>query len=190
MTDTMGIGATADPASYTEFRRRLAATTKADVLELGTLRWSADPTHHAVWLPEDANLTMSDVAAGTDVDVVADAHHLVAVFGKAAFNVVIAISVWEHLARPWIAAEQVAAVLRPGGFAYIETHHTFPVHGYPNDYTRWTDNGLRELFEAAGMVVAEAAYSYPATIIPPREVGRWNPSAPAYLNVGVCALRA
>lgn len=181
-TDVMGIGAGADGIAG-RFVELLHGCWSPRILELGTLRWEADrPTHHRDWAPHASEYVMSDVAAGTDVDVVADAHDL-APFADASFDVLIAVSVWEHLARPWVAAEQVARVLRPDGLAYVCTHQTFPVHGYPSDYFRFSDRALDGIFVDAGLTSVAVGYAYPAQIIPPPEVTRWNRAAPAWLNV-------
>lgn len=166
------------------FIKALRRKTDPAVVELGTLRWSEHPTHHATWLPDGATHTKVDIGAGIDVDVVADAHDLP--FDDDSFDAYIAVSTWEHLKHPWIAAQEAHRVLRPGGILYVATHHTFPVHGYPSDYCRWTDEGLRALFEWAGFAVTGADFSYPCTITPPSDVV-WNPAAPAFLNVAVYA---
>ena len=176
----MRIGRRADPIAARAATATAAATA---VLELGTLR--SDPqfaTHHRAWVSADCDYVMSDVAAGVDVDEVADAHNLPTEW-SARFDAVIAVSVWEHLARPWVAASEVARVLRPGGFCYISTHQTFPLHGYPNDYFRFSTDALSLLFTDAGLVEDDVGYEYPATITPPKDVTRWNVAAPAFLNV-------
>jgi SAM-dependent methyltransferase len=178
----MSIGATDGDDITPRFAKLLAALDRPAVLELGTLRWESTPTHHLAWAPHCSTYVMSDVAAGTDVDVVADAHDL-APFTDDAFDAVIAVSVWEHLSRPWLAAQQVARVLAPGGLAYIATHQTFPLHGYPDDYFRFSAEALSVLFGDAGLDTVEAGYAYPCTITPPAEVTRWNPGARCYLNV-------
>lgn len=181
VADPMRIGAARDDIA-TRFVAGLQAMERPAVLELGTLRWEAAATHHLEWAPHCSTYVMSDVAEGPDVDVVADAHDL-APFTDDAFDALIACSVWEHLARPWIAAQAVARVLRPGGLAYVSTHQTFPLHGYPSDFTRWSTEGLSILFEDAGLVAVEVGYAYPCTITPPAEVTRWNTQAEAFLNV-------
>lgn len=184
--DAMDIGGS--PArGYNRFCEDLAAMDAPRCLELGTLRWSADPTHHGHLFGHASEYVRSDVKAGTDVDVVADAHKLVEVFGEDSFDVVLAVSVWEHLKRPWLAMAEVGRVLRPGGIVHIETHQTFPVHGFPSDYFRFSDRAMRVIAEDAGLVVVDACYNYPAKIIPPKSVTRWNPAAEAWLNVGVYA---
>lgn len=183
IADPMRIGATR-PSNATA---RFAAALPVDrVLELGTLRWEPDrPTHHAdQWGAGCRQWVKSDVAEGVDVDVVADAHDL-APFADATFDAVVAVAVWEHLARPWLAAEAVARVLRPGGLVYVDTHQTFPIHGYPDDFYRFSDRALATLFDDAGFDVVEVGYLYPCTITPPAEVTRWNTAAPAWLNVNL-----
>lgn len=159
------------------------------VLEIGTLRQHEHPTHHLKWLPDGATHIKADIAMGLDVDVVADAHVLEP-FSDGEFDAFIAVSTWEHLERPWIAAEQAARVLKSGGLLYVATHQTFPIHGYPSDYFRFSDMALKVLFGPPLFSQVDAAYHFPAVITPPKEVTRWNTHAPAFLNVDCFSIRA
>ena len=164
----------------------------AAVLELGTKRSQANrATHHADWLDGNVKHVLSDFDAGIDVDVLADCHDLEAVFDEGEFDAVLAASVWEHLERPWIAADQLAYVTKPGGFVWVATHQTFPVHGYPSDYFRFTDVALASLFRDELWVDVRAGYSGRSQIIPPAEVAatNWDPHAPCWLHVSVIAVR-
>ena len=163
-----------------------SAVTAGTVLEVGTRRWGINPTHHKAMFPNATEYVMSDFMDGEDVDVVSDLHDLKE-FEDNYFDAFYAASVFEHVQYPWIAAESIFRVLRPGGWCYIATHHTFPVHGYPFDYTRWTDNGLRSLFEAAGFDVKLAAMNTPCKILQPAEVPVWDDNAPAYIGVSIFA---
>jgi SAM-dependent methyltransferase len=169
--------------ALTEFLDRYRATllSKRCILELGTRQWDNGSSHHKSLLAPFSKYVMADVMAGEDVDVVCDAHTLSKTFDSNQFSVVWASSVWEHLKRPWIAAEEVLKVLRPGGLFYIQTHQSFPVHGYPNDYFRFTDRALASLFESAEDVVT--SYQFPATITPHAKDIEWNSEAPVWLNV-------
>ena len=196
MTDVMSIGRGGPSTAETSFRAELAAAAAVEdrplrVLELGTRRWIPDfATHHAAWAPPGVEWIKSDMEAGVDVDVVADAHDLAGSNAQAfdlRFDAYVAVSVYEHLRRPWVAAESVRDVLRPGGLVYVATHQTFPLHGYPHDYFRFSREALAGIFDDAGFVIVDGGYTYPATITPPAEVDRWNPGAPAFLNVDVFA---
>lgn len=189
--DPMRIGKSAGSAALDRFLAELGSLDSPRVLELGTLQSEPPtPTHHGVWLPAGAEHVMTDVEAGPDVDVVADAHRLASdlVNGGVSlqFDAAIAVSVWEHLRWPWVCAQELRRVVRAGAVVYVATHHAFPVHGYPSDYARWTDDGLAALFDWAGFEVLAKSYAYPCRIVPGPEVTRWNPAAPAYLNVDVC----
>lgn len=179
--DAMGIAGKLEPIAI-HFRRLASEYPDPVCLELGTKQWEkGTPTHHKSWVPNAASYLKSDITTGIDVEAVSDAHALG--FKDDCFDLVLAISVWEHLAKPWIAAEELARVLKPGGFAMIATHQTFPLHGYPHDYFRFSIEGLKSLFEGAGLVTISTEYVYPAVIKPPSEVTRWNTAAEAYLNV-------
>jgi SAM-dependent methyltransferase len=142
------------------------------------------------WFPgiDRIRYVMTDIVGGADVDVVADVHHLPQHW-SGRFSAAIAVAVFEHLQRPWIAARELARVLRPGGLCYIATHHTFPLHGYPEDFYRFSKEGLRLIFEDVGLIVIAVGYEHrckiiaPSAIVPPEGIEAWNESFPSYLNV-------
>jgi SAM-dependent methyltransferase len=166
-----------------------------DVIEVGTLRSDPDfPTHHTTWAPH-GNWTRVDAYPGQDVDVVADAHTLepwtdvdeLAQLHE--FDAYVACSVFEHLRRPWVAMAAAAEVVRPGGLVYVQTHQTFPLHGYPSDYFRFSKEALAGIMEDAGLIVLHSGYLYRCKVIPPPEVTRWNTAddVEAWLNVEALA---
>jgi SAM-dependent methyltransferase len=172
------------------FKKKIKLIDSPKILEIGTLQWVMGvSTHHGAWLPEGSTHIKSDVAPGGDVDVVSDAHDLKE-FEDSSFDAFIAISVWEHLRKPWIAADAAHRVLKPGGLLYVATHFAFPIHGYPSDYTRWTDKGLEALFDSPKWHSQKSVFSFPCKITPPKEVKVWNSAAPAYLNVSVFAIKS
>jgi SAM-dependent methyltransferase len=84
------------------------------------------------------------VFAGGHLDVVADAHALP--FRDASFDFVFSLAVFEHLHSPWLAAAEIARVLRPGGRVFTLCAFLQPLHGYPDHYFNATESGLRRLF--------------------------------------------
>lgn len=187
MNDSMQIGSGEAAQAELLFKQHLTAMDAPRVLELGTLRADPNfPTHHSEWAPHAKKYVMTDMAEGLDVDVVADAHTLKP-FTTSSFDAYIAVSVYEHLRQPWVAAKQAHRVLRNEGILLVVTHQTFPIHGYPSDFYRFTDVALASLFADVGFEVLDAGYQYPCQIIPPSEVTRWNTAAPAFLNVAVAA---
>lgn len=161
------------------FWKELAEST-GRIMELGTRRSQSNrSTHHKAQHP-DGDWTLVDFADGLDVDVVSDAHRLV--FDDETFDFIVAASVYEHLERPWVAVEEARRVLKPGGQILIVTHQTFPIHGYPSDFWRFTDKAFTDvLFD--GWSESHAWYEFPVKIVVPPVVKVWNEAAPAFLNV-------
>jgi SAM-dependent methyltransferase len=179
----------ADPSTrlLAEFVDRLRAISKANVLEIGTCRSNPEvATHHRDWASDDASFVMTDFQDGLDVDVVADLHSLSRSFSANHFDAVIACSVFEHVQRPWMAAPEIGKVLKPGGQVFIQTHQTFPLHGYPSDYWRFTREALETLFdEMSGFRVVQSGYEFPCRIVSQEAPG--TATAIAYLNVSLVA---
>lgn len=158
------------------------------VLEGGTRRWGLQSTHHKALFPNATKYVMTDFIDGEDVDVVSDVHDLKE-FEDNTFDTFYSASLFEHVQYPWVAAQAILRVLKPGGWCYIATHQTFPVHGYPSDYTRWTDNGLRSVFEWAGFRVDAASMDTRCKIQKPAEVAVWDEHAPAYIGVSILGVK-
>lgn len=57
-----------------------------------------------------------------------------------------AISVFEHLEKPWIAANVVSSFLQKGGLLFISVPWIWRWHGYPDDYFRYSFSGIKSLF--------------------------------------------
>ena len=186
----------ADSAPWDLFcARARALPASAQVLETGTRR--ADPAHcshvHHLFpgVPRE-NYLMADMQPGIDVDVIADAHALPAAWTNR-FDAYVSHSVFEHLARPWLAAHEVARVLAPGGFCHVMTHQAFPLHGHPSDYFRFSTEALRLLFEDAGLDVIEVGYKgrvkilLPPSLLPVHQYDSWNEEWPSYAYVALLA---
>ena len=136
-----------------------------NVLEVGSLQHVP-----GAWWVENRDLargrwTGMDMQLGPGVDVVADVHDLPDEWAGA-YSGLLCSEVLEHVARPWVALPQMRAVVQPGGWAIFTTLTTFPVHGFPNDYWRFTETGLGLLLEDAGFknITLGSAGSVPFTL--------------------------
>ncbi len=66
------------------------------------------------------------------------------------FNLIIADQVFEHLLRPYQAAKNVYAMLRPGGYFLVSTPFLIKYHPIPYDCTRWTETGIKYFLAESG----------------------------------------
>lgn len=108
-----------------------------------------------------------DIHAAPNVDVVGDAHYIHDLIGREAAGAVFSLSVMEHLAQPWLFAYGVNRALRVGGLTYHLTHQSWPLHEEPNDFWRFSDEGLKVLFgPAMGFEVLAAGLSSRVRIYP------------------------
>lgn len=90
---------------------------------------------------QEVNLDITDFPK---VDVVADAHRLP--FKSQTFDLVIADALLEHVQDPVQVVNEIHRVLKKRGKVYAMTPFLQRYHSYPQDYTRWTLDGLRCLF--------------------------------------------
>lgn len=71
----------------------------------------------------------------------------------ATFDVVITQEVLEHVASPDRAMLEIHRVLKPGGTAYVQLPFIIGFHPCPNDYWRFTHQGIVELATKNGFDV-------------------------------------
>jgi hypothetical protein len=105
-----------------------------------------------------ADVVGVDMQAGPGVDRVLDLEE--ALPGDLGlFAHVECMSVLEHSRRPWLLAANVERLMEAGGSIYVTVPFVWRVHGYPDDYWRFTESGVRELFPAVKWESIEYAHS-------------------------------
>ncbi len=85
-----------------------------------------------------------NIEAFPNVDLVADAHNIP--FADNTFDSIFSVAVLEHVYNPEQVVSEMIRVLKPGGLIYSEVPYIFFFHGYPNDFRRYTQEGMRRLF--------------------------------------------
>lgn len=91
------------------------------------------------------NLVKTDAYLySNNLDLIVDAHNLP--FLDNTFDYVFSLAVFEHLHTPWLAAQEIYRVLKPGGQVFCLTAFNQHIHGYPDHYFNMTDSGLRRIF--------------------------------------------
>jgi hypothetical protein len=159
-----------------------------DVLEIGSRM-----TNDRCWWIINRDLARGawlgvDMRPGPGVDQVVDIHQPPQEW-SGRFSGVLCSEVLEHVARPWIALPLLNTLIRPGGWIVVTTLTSFPIHGFPDDYYRYTPSGLRLLLEDAGFknVQVENVGSIPITLNDHGEPGHVRRDLPMHVfGVGQC----
>lgn len=130
------------------FLRENERDVTGDVLEIGS-RVVID----GAWWMNNRDIgnarswTGIDSHAGQGVDRVMNAQCLE--FPDNNFDCVICSEVLEHVEEPQKVISEINRVLRPTGAAIITTLFSFPVHGFPDDYWRFTPSCMQMLMRKA-----------------------------------------
>lgn len=124
---------------------------KGRVLEIGSRS-----THEAAWWTTNRDLAPAgtdwigiDMQPGLFVDQVVNACDM-PVGWAGSFDAVLCSEALEHIDQYWRALSGILRVLKDGGVAIFTTLTAFPIHGFPNDYRRWTAAGLALDLKVAG----------------------------------------
>jgi SAM-dependent methyltransferase len=97
-----------------------------------------------------------DIVPDNNPDIVADLHSIPLL--DEVVDTIVSIAVLEHTRYPWIVAQEFYRILRPGGYGVIAVPFLQPQHACPNDFVRFTENGLIELMNHSGFEVVETTY--------------------------------
>jgi len=86
-----------------------------------------------------------DIAYYPNIDIVADAHELP--FKDGSLDAVVIKNVFEHLRDPAKVRKELQRVVKEGGRIYAKVPFMQPFHAVPDDYQRYSINGLYEFFK-------------------------------------------
>lgn len=67
-------------------------------------------------------------------------------FKDGTFDAVLSSAVLEHVKNPWLCAQEITRVLKPGGELICCVPFLQPLHGYPHHYYNMSAQGLKNLF--------------------------------------------
>lgn len=138
----------------------VADNSDIKVLEIGSRAVSSDSLWRKV--APNADYVGFDYIEGKNVDVVGDVHSLSDYFADETFDIVISTAVFEHLAMPWIVAEEISKVLKVGGHVAVETHFSFCEHEMPWNFFQFHYEGLKMLFnKGLGFETVDCGLSNP-----------------------------
>ncbi|MFH1822951.1 MAG: methyltransferase domain-containing protein [Patescibacteria group bacterium] len=80
---------------------------------------------------------------------------------------VLILDTLEHVEFPRRAMEEVQRILKPGGFVVISSVMNFPIHGYPEDYWRFTPQAFKSILKPLKFIFVDSAgdNNFPHTIV-------------------------
>ncbi len=137
-------------ALYREFRGRAADLLQGRVLDAGA--------GYGVWRPlleKGGRVVAVDLCAQAGLDAAADLKKLP--FRDDAFDAAFCSQVLEHDAAPPALLAELHRVLKAGGALVLTAPHLSRLHDAPEDFHRFTAQGLKLLAERAGFVTEDAA---------------------------------
>lgn len=100
----------------------------------------------------DLNLAASDIPE----TIIADITDCRSTIPDESFDVVFSSDVFEHIDRPWLAAQEISRILKPGGVSITYTLFSWRNHPCPIDYWRYSAECLEYLF--ADLELLEKGY--------------------------------
>lgn len=114
-----------------------------EVLDVGVGTWE----YPRKLLQNVCNYTSTDCFEHPNIDIVSDIHDLTQVFKGNSFDYVICTDVLEHIPKPWVAVQELFAILKPGGTLLLTTPFNYHIHktSMIKDYWRISEDGIREL---------------------------------------------
>jgi SAM-dependent methyltransferase len=136
---------------YPLTRALLGLATPPLVVEFGAARAASQTGRPPLRsLVGDRPYLASDLTTGGGIDVVTDLHDLGLHSG--AIGLILLLDTIEHVNDPVRTVRELARCLHPGGITLITTVFFFPIHEHPQDFWRFTAQGLAEVMSAFSRV--------------------------------------
>ena len=89
-----------------------------------------------------------DLFAFSGIDIVADIKRLP--FKDDSVDETMCVTVLEHIDDPLAVLREMSRVTKPGGSCFVTVPFVYPFHSSPNDYYRWTREGIRTAATSCG----------------------------------------
>lgn len=132
-----------------------------------------------------------DIHPGHGVHVIGDAHRLSHIFRPESFAAVVSHSVLEHVVAPWQVAAECAKVLMPGGLTHHSAPWVWPTHSHPNDFWRFSLEGLVALFSPSlGFETVDGGGYFGSVVMPRPEWREQNLRMPTLVSPAISWLIA
>ena len=115
----------------------------APMVEFGSMQVEAEQDIDLRRFFSGVDFTGTDFREGPGVDRVEDLRALT--FADESIGTALCFDTLEHCEDPPLACRELTRVTAPGGICIISSVMLFGIHGYPNDYFRFTPEGFRAM---------------------------------------------
>ena len=134
-----------------ELLKKLVPRVDGTVLEIGSLDNGDGKSTQLRDFYTNGPYYGIDIQAGNNVDIVLDIcdydkFNASDLWDQQGSKLIFAISVFEHLPKPWHAANNITYLLQKNGLLFISAPWVWRWHGYPDDYFRYSFSGIKSLF--------------------------------------------
>ncbi len=130
-----------------DFVKSMQHSLGGPFLEVGSKQYGNTPDFRSLF--PGAHYTGVDMEQGEGVDTVLDMTHPIDTLRSqlsSQFGTIFCFSVFEHCDNPFAMARNITDLLAPGGRLFVGAPFSFTIHGYPQDYWRFTPDGFKLLF--------------------------------------------
>jgi SAM-dependent methyltransferase len=134
---------------------------KSPILEVGSKDYGNTQDLRSLF--KDADYTGIDMEDGKGVDIVLDLtedfNYVDAKLKNKRFQIIICFSVLEHCADPFKMCSNIEKLLKKDGMVFVSVPFSWRIHGYPDDYWRFTPEGIKKLFPGLEFDLKEGCLS-------------------------------
>lgn len=127
------------------YLKRWVPVVDGPVLEIGSKDYGSTSSFRDFYTQSE--YVGVDMEAGKGVDVIQDLTQSTGPLPQSHFALGICCSVLEHVKKPWVFAENLNSLVRPGGLLFMSVPWVWRFHAYPDDYFRFSYRGIISLFE-------------------------------------------
>jgi len=126
------------------YLKRFMPSVSGPILEVGSKDYGSTSSFREFYA--DQEYIGIDMEHGKDVDLVVDLTQGTLGLEQDFFALGICCSVMEHVRKPWVFADHLSSLIRPGGALYMSVPWVWRYHAYPDDYFRFSWRGVMELY--------------------------------------------